>query len=75
MTQHKLLYYLGALLGLSVFSVVLQVLHRELRQYKEKFDPEWEPKYLASPGGLALPRILTNIASLISGGLKGVIAK
>lgn len=46
-----------------------------LRQYKEKFDPVWEPKYLASPGGLALPRILTNIASLISGGLKGVIAK
>jgi phosphatidylglycerol lysyltransferase len=46
-----------------------------LRQYKEKFDPEWEPRYLASPGGLALPRILTNIASLISGGLKGVITK
>jgi phosphatidylglycerol lysyltransferase len=46
-----------------------------LRQYKDKFDPEWEPKYLASPGGLTLPRILTNIASLISGGLKGVIAK
>lgn len=46
-----------------------------LRHYKEKFDPVWEPKYLASPGGLALPRILTNLASLISGGLKGVVAK
>jgi phosphatidylglycerol lysyltransferase len=46
-----------------------------LRRYKEKFDPEWEPRYLASPGGLALPRILTNIASLISGGVKGVIGK
>lgn len=46
-----------------------------LRHYKEKFDPTWEPKYLASPGGLAVPRILTNIASLISGGIKGVIAK
>ena len=46
-----------------------------LRQYKEKFDPEWEPKYLVSPGGLALPRILANIASLISGGMKGVITK
>lgn len=46
-----------------------------LRQYKEKFDPIWEPKYLASPGGLALPRILTNLAAMISGGLKGVIAK
>jgi len=46
-----------------------------LREYKEKFDPEWEPKYLASPGGLLLPRILTDITALISGGLKGVITK
>jgi phosphatidylglycerol lysyltransferase len=46
-----------------------------LRQYKEKFDPVWEPMYLASPGGLALPRILTNLTALISGGLRGVISK
>jgi len=46
-----------------------------LRQYKEKFAPEWEPKYLASPGGLALPRILMNLASLISGGWKGIVTK
>ena len=46
-----------------------------LRQYKEKYDPVWESRYLASPGGLALPRILTNLASLISGGVKGVISK
>jgi phosphatidylglycerol lysyltransferase len=46
-----------------------------LRQYKEKFDPTWEPRYLACPGGLALPRILADLASLISGGLKGAISK
>ena len=46
-----------------------------LRQYKEKFDPQWEPVYLASPGGLALPRILTNLAALIAGGLRGVVTK
>jgi phosphatidylglycerol lysyltransferase len=46
-----------------------------LRQYKEKFDPVWEPRYLASPGGLAMPRILANVAALISGGLRGVVAK
>ena len=46
-----------------------------LRQYKEKFDPKWQPKFLACPKGLILPRILTNIAILISGGVKGVVAK
>jgi phosphatidylglycerol lysyltransferase len=46
-----------------------------LRQYKEKFNPEWRPKYLVSPGGLALAQILTNLATLISGGIKGIFTK
>ena len=46
-----------------------------LRQYKEKFVPEWRPKYLASPGGLALPQILANLATLISGGVKGIFMR
>jgi len=46
-----------------------------LRQYKEKFGPVWQPRYLASPGGLALPQMLANLAALISGGLKGAIIK
>lgn len=46
-----------------------------LRAYKEKFRPVWEPRYLASPGGLALPIILTNVASLIAGGLRGTLAR
>ena len=48
---------------------------RGLRQYKDKFGPEWHPKYVACRGGLALPRILTNIASLTSGSLGGIVAK
>ncbi len=40
-----------------------------LRDFKEKFDPVWEPTYLAAPGGLALPRVLTNVTTLISGGV------
>ena len=48
---------------------------RGLRRYKEKFQPLWEPRYLAAPGGLALPAVLTNVAALISGGLAGVIAR
>jgi phosphatidylglycerol lysyltransferase len=35
----------------------------------------WEPMYLASPGGLVLPRILTNLATLIAGGFRGIFAK
>ncbi len=46
-----------------------------LRRYKDKFDPEWSPKYLVCRGGLALPRVLTNIATLISGGLGGIVKK
>jgi len=46
-----------------------------LRQYKEKFDPVWEPRYLACPGGLVLPRVLTDVATLISGGLRGVVGR
>ncbi len=40
-----------------------------LRAYKEKFDPVWTPRYLASPGGIATARILTDVATLISGGV------
>jgi phosphatidylglycerol lysyltransferase len=46
-----------------------------LRQYKEKFGPQWEPRYLASPGGFALPRILTNLSSLVSGGIAGAFTR
>lgn len=46
-----------------------------LRQYKEKFSPQWYPRYLACPRGLALPRVLTNLATLISGGMRGVVTK
>ncbi len=46
-----------------------------LRGFKEKFSPVWEPRYLASPGGIALPRVLTNVATLIAGGMSGLVHK
>lgn len=46
---------------------------RGLRQYKEKFTPDWRARYLASPGGVALPGVLVDLAALISGGLAKTI--
>ncbi|MCJ7601356.1 MAG: bifunctional lysylphosphatidylglycerol flippase/synthetase MprF [Desulfobulbaceae bacterium] len=46
-----------------------------LREYKDKFDPVWEPRYLIFPGGFHLPVIFANLASLISRGMKGVLTK
>lgn len=46
-----------------------------LRRYKAKFQPEWEPRYLVAPGGIALPRILLDVSALIAGGLRELLAK
>ncbi|KFE69975.1 bifunctional lysylphosphatidylglycerol flippase/synthetase MprF [Hyalangium minutum] len=46
-----------------------------LRQYKEKFHPVWTPRYLAAPGGWVLPRVLANIATLVSRGLTGAVSR
>ena len=48
---------------------------RGLRAFKEWFHPEWEPSYLASPGGMRRPVIVASIASLISGGAAGLVRK
>lgn len=37
-----------------------------LRAFKEKFRPDWRPRYLACPGGLSLPLVLLDVAVLIS---------
>ncbi len=48
---------------------------RGLHRYKDKFDPEWEPRYIAVAGGMGVPLALANVASLISGGLGGVVRR
>lgn len=44
-----------------------------LRHYKNKFQPEWRPRYLAAPGGLVLARVVMDVTALISGGLRGAV--
>ncbi|MDQ6717950.1 MAG: phosphatidylglycerol lysyltransferase domain-containing protein [Gemmatimonadota bacterium] len=46
-----------------------------IREFKEWFYPEWEPRFLVSPGGRSRPVVLANIAGLIGGGLGGVLRK
>lgn len=46
-----------------------------LRSFKEKWDPVWSPHYLASPGGLAVPRVLYEVNVLISGGVRGLVRR
>lgn len=46
-----------------------------VRQYKSKFDPSWEPRYIAFPGGISLAPVLANITTLVGRGMKGVMSK
>ncbi len=46
-----------------------------LYQYKNKFDPVWQPRYLAAPAGISMASALLSVTTLISGNIKGVFAK
>ncbi|CAG7856981.1 Phosphatidylglycerol lysyltransferase [biofilm metagenome] len=46
-----------------------------LHEYKAKYTPSWESRYLATPGGLSTPFIMILITCLISGGWEGIFTK
>jgi phosphatidylglycerol lysyltransferase len=46
-----------------------------LRAYKEKFNPVWEPRYLACPGGPRLARVVADVSALIAGGYRRIFLK
>ena len=45
-----------------------------LHAYKEKFDPVWQPRYLAAPA-FSAPAVLLNVTGMIAGSWKGVFVK
>lgn len=49
--------------------------YQGLRAYKAKFNPDWEPRYLACPGGLTFPLVLVHVTTLISGGVRRIITR
>lgn len=46
-----------------------------LRAFKSKFQPRWEPRYLAVSNGTGAALALVDVTLLIGGGVKGVISK
>ncbi|WP_432503119.1 bifunctional lysylphosphatidylglycerol flippase/synthetase MprF [Kineococcus arenarius] len=46
---------------------------RGLRAFKQGFGPRWRTRYVAAPGGLALPNAMVDVATLVGGGIRGVV--
>jgi phosphatidylglycerol lysyltransferase len=63
-------------IGTTIFDIGDQFYNFEgLYEYKAKFAPHWQPRYLAAPASLSVPYILMIIARLISGGWHGIFGK
>jgi len=45
---------------------------RGVRRYKDKYDPLWQPRYVAAPHKWQIPMIMADVGLLSSGGMAGL---
>jgi len=44
-----------------------------LRFYKQKFDPQWVPRYMAYQNAWEWPAAITNVSALVAGGWRNIV--
>jgi phosphatidylglycerol lysyltransferase len=54
---------------------VLSFHFRGLRQFKDKFTPDWRARYLVAPPGVSMVMAQLDLTRLISGGWTGAVAR
>jgi phosphatidylglycerol lysyltransferase len=45
---------------------------RGVYRFKDKYDPLWQPRYIAAPNKWAIPMLLADVGFLTSGGMAGI---
>ena len=48
---------------------------RGVRRYKAKYDPAWEPRYIAAPHKWSIPLLMADASLLTSGGMAGLMGQ
>jgi phosphatidylglycerol lysyltransferase len=45
---------------------------RGVHRFKDKYDPVWQPRYIAAPNKWAIPILVADVGLLSSGGMAGI---
>ena len=45
---------------------------RGVHRFKDKYDPVWQPRYIAAPNKWAIPMLLADVGIMSSGGMSGI---
>jgi phosphatidylglycerol lysyltransferase len=71
--EHRPLAPLMSRVGNLVFARAEEIYNfRGVRQYKDKYDPAWSPRYIAAARKWAIPILLADVGLLSSGGMAGL---